>query len=183
MKQYLIPTVFPMRSPAQMLILIRLPPKGYFLFILGSPAVSCNEMEFEYGIKIIRKKNVKSNKRPLGLIDHLSYCSVALTMYIYVHYNHKANELLSKFYNNYLKICTIRYINILEQILSTKKIIGRNYTILPYIIIYLCPNTRIPYPRVMNFTNLEESLFLTITMYIIYWINTLEQRRGFSKNY
>jgi hypothetical protein len=33
-------TVFPMRSPAEMLILMRLPPNGYFLFRLGISAVS-----------------------------------------------------------------------------------------------------------------------------------------------
>lgn len=106
-----------MRSPAQMLILIRLPPKGYFLFILGSPAVSCNETEFEYGIKIIRKKNVKSNKRPMGLINHLSNCSVAFTMYIHVHYNHKANEIIFKILESFnpinslnSKIITLKFV-------------------------------------------------------------------------
>lgn len=54
-KQYEAPTVFPIRSPAQMLILIRLPPKGYFLFIMGIPAVSCKETEFEYGVKITKE--------------------------------------------------------------------------------------------------------------------------------
>lgn len=65
-----------MRSPAQMLILIRLPPKGYFLFILGILAVSCKEMEFEYGIKITRKKNVKSknlNNKKSGFHIHNNF--------------------------------------------------------------------------------------------------------------
>lgn len=78
----------------------------------------------------------------MGLIGHLSKCSVAFTMYIYVHYNYKANEsfllfmefipkkLLFKFF---FENCCITYDDITEQILSTKKIISRNETTLPYI--------------------------------------------------
>lgn len=65
-----------MRSPAQMLILIRLPPKGYFLFILGIPAVSCKETEFEYGIKITRKKNVKSKNLKLTKNQVFTYITI-----------------------------------------------------------------------------------------------------------
>lgn len=30
----------------------------------------------------------------MGLIGHLSRCSVAFEMYIYVHYNYEANEII-----------------------------------------------------------------------------------------
>lgn len=74
----------------------------------------------------------------MGLIGHLSKCSVAFTMYIYVHYNYKAYYSWSLFLKNFrlnffFENCCITYDDITEQILSTKKIISRNETTLPYI--------------------------------------------------
>lgn len=79
----------------------------------------------------------------MGLIGHLSKCSVAFTMYIYVHYNYKANEIIFIIHGVYSKKnfrlnfffenCCITYDDITEQILSTKEIISRNETTLPYI--------------------------------------------------
>lgn len=34
------------------------------------------------------------NNRPMGLIGHLSNCSVVFQMCIYMHYNHRANEII-----------------------------------------------------------------------------------------
>lgn len=37
---------------------------------------------------------IKENKEPSGLIGHLSNCCVAFAMYINVHYNYKATEII-----------------------------------------------------------------------------------------
>jgi hypothetical protein len=38
--------------------------------------------------------DARNNKRPMGLIGHLSNCSVAFAKYIHVHYNYRANEII-----------------------------------------------------------------------------------------
>lgn len=68
----------------------------------------------------------------MGLIGHMSSCSMAFAMYFHVHYDYRDNEInlnipglfdLKNFlsYKQNIYKCSITFSDIIEQILSTKK--------------------------------------------------------------
>lgn len=125
-------------------------------------------------------------------------------MYIHVHFNYRATEIIFNIpelfneinflnSNEIIKNCTIRYSDIIEQIwtkkktpnktnLKYKKQIGRNHlTLYNHDSLALPP--KFPDPGAMKFIILEETLFFYfITMHLIQRILTQGQRRRFSKN-
>lgn len=123
-------------------------------------------------------------------------------MYIHVHFNYRATEIIFNIpelfneinflnSNEIIKNCTIRYSDIIEQIWTQKNQTKQIWStknklveiILPYNHDSLALPPTPPDPGAMKFIILEETLFFYfITMHSIQRILTQGQRRRFSKN-
>lgn len=125
------------------------------------------------------------NKRPIGLIGPLSNCTVAFKMHIHVHYNY-SDFLIPQFFlilKQIWKNCIITYSDMIKQI-RYKKIIGRNHTILPYIIIGAMRKHQNPWPRGNGIKKLWIGFLLHyFYMYYVHLIDIQEKRRIFFLNH
>lgn len=110
----------------------------------------------------------------MGLIGHLSKCSVAFTMYIYVHYNYKANEIIFIIHGVYSKKISFKFFfwKLLHNIrwhnwanLKYEKDNQSKWNHSSLHKIKLCHDTRTPDPGAMKLIVFEEALSLITNVY------------------